>query len=323
MVKKRHDMPTILDLAYQAPPGTPAGVEVLTLAGLRTRAPEGMLPAPQRLDFHQIIAVDSGTTVHTVDFTGHRLEAGSVLWVRPGQVQQHGDVSAIEGTVILVQPGFLPPGTAVAAVADDPFRPVLLRPAGEDREAIFCAVRHLAADFRTGAGLPADVHREILRHLLSALVLRLDRIDAAERSAAPADAFVRFRAAVERDFARSHRVADYAQALGYSPRTLARATLAAAGVGAKEFVDRRVMLEAKRLLAHSGLPAARIAERLGFDDAANFAKFFQHREGVAPGAFRAALRDPAPVTARTAGASGSTAAAPPPSCAPRRARPPR
>ncbi|MFF4409633.1 helix-turn-helix domain-containing protein [Streptoverticillium reticulum] len=323
MVKKRHDAPEILDLVYQAPPGTPAGVEVLTLAELRARAPEGMLPLPQRLDFHQIIAVDSGSTVHTVDFTGHRLRAGSVLWVRPGQVQQHGDVSAIEGTVILVQPGFLPPGTAVAAVADDPFRPVLLRPQGDDREAVFCAVRHLAADYRTGAGLPAGVHGEILRHLLSALVLRLDGIAAPEGGAAPApaDAFVRFRAAVERDFAHSHRVADYAQALGYSPRTLARATLAAAGVGAKEFVDRRVMLEAKRLLAHSGLPAVRIAGRLGFDDAANFAKFFQHREGLAPGAFRAALRGPGPVIPRSADASGSTAAAPPPSCAPRRSRP--
>ncbi|KOG90185.1 transcriptional regulator, partial [Streptomyces varsoviensis] len=68
-----------------------------------------------------------------------------------------------------------------------------------------------------------------------------------------------FRAAVERGFATSHRVADYARTLGYSPRTLSHASLAAAGVGAKEFIDRRVVLEAKRLLAHSELPAARIA----------------------------------------------------------------
>ncbi len=49
-------------------------------------------------------------------------------------------------------------------------------------------------------------------------------------------------------------------------------------------------LEAKRLLAHSDLPAARIADRLGFDDAANFSKFFRQRTGLAPGAFRTALR---------------------------------
>ncbi len=293
MVKKRHVAPNgeIVDLAYAAPPGTPAGVEVLTLAALRDRAPEGLLARPQRLDFHQIITVDSGSAAHTVDFTTHALDAGAVLWVRPGQVQGFGDVAALEGTVVLVQPGFLPPGTAVSEAADDPFRPVLWRPVGDDREAVFCAVRHLATDFRTGSRLPPDLHADVLRHLLSVLVLRLTHVTAAASGTpAPGDAFVRFRAAVERDFARLHRVADYARALGYSSRTLSRATLAAAGVGAKEFVDRRVMLEAKRLLAHSELPAARIAERLGFDDAANFSKFFHHRAGLSPGAFRSSTR---------------------------------
>ncbi|MCD9143935.1 helix-turn-helix domain-containing protein [Streptomyces albireticuli] len=296
MVKKRHERhEEIVELAYKAPPGTPAGVEVMTLAELRRRAPEGLLVKPQRLDFHQIIAVRSGAAEHTVDFTGHWLEAGSVLWVRPGQVQQFGEGrpgSEPEGVVVLVQPGFLPSGTAVAAVADDPFRPVLWQPVGPDREAVFCAVGHLESDFRTGGGLPADVHTDVLRHLLSALVLRLAHLSAHAGSSVPApgDTFVRFRAAVERDFATHHRVADYARALGYSTRTLARASLCAAGVGAKEFIDRRVMLEAKRLLAHSDLPAARIAGRVGFDDPANFSKFFHHREGCSPGAFRTALR---------------------------------
>ncbi|MBP2403784.1 helix-turn-helix domain-containing protein [Streptomyces syringium] len=305
-MKKRHDCsqpyegdgdggrPAVVELTYRAPPGTPAGVEVMTLAELRARAPEGLLAMPQRLDFHQIVVVRSGSAGHTVDFTGYWLEAGSVLWVRPGQVQQFGEVTGIEGDVVLVQPGFLSPGTAVAAVADDPFRPVLWRPVGEDHEAVFRAVGHLAADFRTGGALPADVHTDVLRHLLSVLVLRLAHLTAPVGSGVPApgDAFLRFRAAVERDFADRHRVADYARRLGYSTRTLSRATLAAAGVGAKEFIDRRVMLEAKRLLAHSELPAARIAGRLGFDDAANFSKFFQHRAGLSPGAFRAALRPP-------------------------------
>ncbi|MFF4157042.1 helix-turn-helix domain-containing protein [Streptomyces sp. NPDC001678] len=299
MVKKRHTAPCasvesdggILELAYEPPPGAPPGLEVMTVAELRERAAEGLLHRPQRLDFHQIVAVDAGSAVHTVDFRTHTLDAGSVLWVRPGQVQQFGDVDAIEGTVVLVQPGFIPPGTAVSEAADDPFGPVLWRPGGEDREAVFCAVRHLATDYRTGERLASAVRTEVLRHLFSVLVLRLTHASAPVSGLpAPGDAFMRFRAAVERDFAAHRRVADYARALGYAPRTLSRATLAAAGVGAKEFVDRRVMLEAKRLLAHSELPAARIAERLGFADAANFSKFFQQRAGDTPGAFRTALR---------------------------------
>ncbi|WP_238782687.1 AraC family transcriptional regulator [Streptomyces monomycini] len=107
------------------------------------------------------------------------------------------------------------------------------------------------------------------------------------------ETFLRFRDAVERGFTRSRRVEDYARALGYSPRTLSRATAAATGVGAKEFIDRRVVLEAKRLLAHGDQTAARIAVRLGFADAANFAKFFQHRTGSTPISFRTEVRGPA------------------------------
>ncbi len=163
---------------------------------------------------------------------------------------------------------------------------------GPDLAAVNRAVDHLAAEFGCGRGLPAEVHTEVLRHLFTVLVLRLAYLTAPVGSSvpAPSETFERFRAAVEREFATSHRVADYARALGYSPRSLSRASLAAAGVGAKEFIDCRVVLESKRLLAHSELPAARIADRLGFDDAANFSKFFAHRTGLSPGAFRASLK---------------------------------
>ncbi|MEV0263097.1 AraC family transcriptional regulator [Streptomyces sp. NPDC050617] len=316
MVKKRHDLSgaqdaDIVELAYQAPPGTPAGLEVMTFAELRSRAPEGLLRRPQRLDFHQLLVVRSGSAAHTVDFTGYALVPGSVLWVRPGQVQSFDEASStdngtdngtdsgtdtVDGYVVLAQPGFLPPGTAAAAKAEDPFRPVLWQPVGPDLAAVNRAVDHLAAEFGCGRGLPAEVHTDVLRHLFTVLVLRLAHLTAPVGSSvpAPSETFERFRAAVEREFATSHRVADYARALGYSPRTLSRASLAAAGVGAKEFIDCRVVLEAKRLLAHSELPAARIADRLGFDDAANFSKFFTHRTGLSPGAFRASLKPPSP-----------------------------
>ncbi|GGS99147.1 helix-turn-helix transcriptional regulator [Streptomyces janthinus] len=91
---------------------------------------------------------------------------------------------------------------------------------------------------------------------------------------------------MERDFAHTRRVEDYAETLGYSARPLSRATLTAVGLGAKEFIDRRVVLEAKRLLAHSDQSAARIADRLGFSSATHFSKYFHHRTGRTLIAFR-------------------------------------
>ncbi|MCX5113465.1 helix-turn-helix transcriptional regulator [Streptomyces sp. NBC_00378] len=100
---------------------------------------------------------------------------------------------------------------------------------------------------------------------------------------------------MERDYTRVRDVGHYARALGYAPRTLARAALDAAGVGAKKFIDRRVVLEAKRLLVHGDEPVAQVAARVCFLDASNFVKYFTQRTDTTPAAFRTRFR-PGPRT---------------------------
>ncbi|NSC24884.1 helix-turn-helix domain-containing protein [Streptomyces albus subsp. chlorinus] len=299
MVRNGHTTAPIPELPYAPPPGVPTtGVEVMTLSDLRDRAAASgqRLSDPQRPGFHQLFAVEDGTLRQAVDFTDRTTPPGGWLWVRPGQVQQYGDLSGVEGTLVLFQPTFPDPATAAAVGLDEASGAVARHPVAEHARAVRLALDHLRFEFAAGAHAhAADAHTEVLRHLLAALLLRLLRLTEADGGTpdpghATSDAFRRFRAAVERDFARSRRVTDYAHALGYSARTLSRATHAAAGVGAKEFIDRRVILEAKRLLAHTDHSAARVATALGFADATNFAKFFHQRTGQAPGAFRAAVR---------------------------------
>ncbi|MDX2293614.1 MULTISPECIES: helix-turn-helix transcriptional regulator [Streptomyces] len=293
MAKKRHGVESeIPEVSFLAPVGTPAGVEVLALTDLRRRVPVERLAVPRRPDFHHLVTLTGGTLRHTVDFTAHLLEPGAWLWVRPGQVQQWGDLAHAEGTLILFRQDFLDPATSAGARVEDPHAAVLLRPLSGDAAALRLAADHLAAEFRALGQLPLEVHTAALRHLLAVLVLRLAHLTAPVGAAVPeADTtYVRFRDAVERDFARTRRVEDYAGALGYSARTLSRATLAFAGVGAKEFVDRRVVLEAKRLLAHSDQTAARIADHLGFSSATHFSKYFHQRTGQTPIAFRETVR---------------------------------
>ncbi|HEX6340439.1 AraC family transcriptional regulator [Umezawaea sp.] len=290
MVKNRHAAPR--EIAFTAPAGTPSGVEVLSLADLRSRVPPGSLAVPLRLTFHHLLTLTDGSLTHTVDFTDHVLEPGAWLWTRPGQVQQWSDPGRAEGTLVLFEQDFLDAATTTAARLDDPHAPVLHTPTGEDVTALRTAVDHLTGEFHAFGRLPLAVHTLALRHLLSALVLRLAHLgaDAGRPSPHPGEAFLRFRDAVEEGFGRSRRVEDYALLLGYSPRTLSRAALAATGVGAKEFIDRRVVLEAKRLLAHGDESAARVASRLGFSSATNFSKFFLQRTGRSPLAFRSGTR---------------------------------
>ncbi|MFD5160875.1 helix-turn-helix domain-containing protein [Streptomyces hawaiiensis] len=273
---------------FNARVGTPAGVEVMSLSEFRRRG-GGWFTTPQRPDFHHLIATVSGTLQQEVDFTTYDATPGSWLWVRPGQVQRWGDLSEVEGHLVLFESDFLDPATVVAARLEMPGSPVQYF--AVDDHAVDLAIEHLCHEFDAVGASPLDVHIAILRHLLSVLVLRLaDRPSGLPNAMEGSETFRRFREAVERDFTKTHQVADYARALGYSPRTLRRATASAVGTNAKEFIDERVMLEAKRRLAHSDEPAARVAAHLGFSSATNFTKYFQSRAGQSPIQFRNAAR---------------------------------
>ncbi|GAA2476270.1 helix-turn-helix domain-containing protein [Winogradskya humida] len=273
MVKKRQD--AIPEIGFAPPAGSPAGVEVMTLGELHARG-HATLGEAHRPAFHHLLTPSRGTLWHTVDFTGYAVTPGTWLWVRPGQVQQWGDLRGADGTLILFEADFLDSATAAQARLNDPHAPVLYD-AGDDGG--------LAGTF--AQSWPVGVREAILRHLLCALVLRLSHGTAhPERT----DVFTRFQQAVERDFARTRRLEDYARRLGYSTRTVSRATQAAAGLNAKDFIDRRVVLEARRLLAHSDHTAAQVAARLGFTSATNFSKYFHQRTGATPLGFRAIMR---------------------------------
>ncbi|WP_371870161.1 helix-turn-helix domain-containing protein [Ornithinimicrobium tianjinense] len=248
-------------------------------------------PWAQRPDFHLLLTVDEGVVWHMVDFHEYAVADGAWLWVRPGQVQRFGDLEGASGRVVMFPPDTLPPTSSTGTVLDDPFGPVLLTPSGADARAIREALDHLSAEFGS-AGIPAPARSAILRHLLAVLVLRLTNLSAPVGTPRGdhAEAFLRFRDAVEQGFAEHRDVAHYAWRLGYSQRTLTRAVVAAVGVGAKEFIDRRVVLEAKRLLAHTDDPAASVAARLGFPDASNFVKYFALRAGLTPTRFRQQFR---------------------------------
>ncbi|WP_181805389.1 helix-turn-helix transcriptional regulator [Streptomyces shenzhenensis] len=129
--------------------------------------------------------------------------------------------------------------------------------------------------------------KETLRNLLSVILIRLVQLVEPRQGRSGGSApFQVFRQAVEEDFHRTHRVGDYAARLGYSPRTLTRATRAALGCGAKRYIDDRVLLEAKRLLIHTSLPPADIGGRIGFSHPTVFSAFFRQHTGMTPTEFR-------------------------------------
>ncbi|NSC25454.1 AraC family transcriptional regulator [Streptomyces albus subsp. chlorinus] len=278
----------VRQLRYLPAVGSPYGVEVMDLAALRSMDARRRRALPQRPDFHVLALIGSGTGSHEADFSGYRLGAGSAVWIRPGMVHRWSDIDACDGPLVLFRPGFLPGFSAEEATA-----PACWHMDDQRLELALLAAEHLAREHRAAVRAPSPASPALLSHLLAALLLRAlpdtpAPTDAARAGRGATEVFRAYRDAVEEHFATWHRVADYARTLGYDVRTLTRATRAAAGTGAKTFLDQRILLEAKRLLAHTDLPVTACARRLGFRDLGNFTTFFRRQAGTPPAAWRAA-----------------------------------
>lgn len=279
----------IAEVNFRPPRRQPLGVEALTLAELRRREDPARLRAPHRVEFHQVLLVTAGRGRHTVDFVDYPCVRGTLLWVQPGQVQRYGLQAGLEARLVLFTPAFpLHPAGAGPEGAVRP-GPVHRQLDGAERATIGTVLDQIAAECARPDG---SVSAELLQHLVAVLLLHLDRL--AEGGAggagggrrAAGETYARFRQELERSYRTTRRAGVYAARLGYGVKTLSRVCLDATGHPVKQVIDARVVLEAKRLLAHTDEPVARISRQLGFSEATNFGKFFARHAGATPAAFR-------------------------------------
>lgn len=262
------------------------GIEITDLAALQSRVADGTLQRVHRADFHSLILITEGSGEHTVDFVAHPCRQGTLLWVRPGQVQRFTEPGRMNGTHLLFTPAFPAPTTAIGHLVDDWSRPSCWQlGTGGDFTTTSALLSRLRAEYTR----PQGPSRDILRLLLAALLLHIDRLPDHGTHTDPhlgGEVYARFRTEVERSYATTRRAEDYADRLGYSVKTLTRACRAATGQSVKQAIDARVALQAQRLLAHTDEPVAVIARRLGFSEPTNFGKFFARHCGTSPGDFR-------------------------------------
>jgi len=87
---------------------------------------------------------------------------------------------------------------------------------------------------------------------------------------------------VETHFREKHRVADYADLLYKSPKTLANLFAKFNNLSPSMVINQRIILETKRLLRFSDKHLSEISEELGFAETSHFSKFFKKQVGISP-----------------------------------------
>ena len=227
-------------------------IEVLDFGDLVSRMGDRHVGAAQRPRFEMLILVREGSGGHIVDFDSVALRAGRMVAIRPGQVQPWVTTSRVDASVVLARP-------EVRRLRDDQVgSPACALDAGSLRTAIDL-VEALDREQRHFASDEATVR--VMIDLYSALVRIFERASPTGTGDRLPEASLAFRSAIDADPSPSCGV-----------------------------LGQRLLLEARRHLAHTDEPVARVATVLGFADAPAFNKFFRRLTGDLPSQFRAGLR---------------------------------
>lgn len=253
--------------------------------------------APHRHDGQlQILYLLQGAGEVLLEGERVRAEAPCVVYI-PAQIV-HGFhwAGQVEGHVITA---LQPPLESIARVLSPALLPQLQNPHviplphwedGEDPlRPLFLALHQEYHD-------RAREHVACSMSLLLALTIHIFRVALAD-SSQPAPAQGRrsqqlraFRERVDAHF-RTHRpVNDYASELGMTVATLGRLCQEQLGMSPMAVINARLVLEAKRELAHSRQSIKAIAHDLGFSDMGYFSRFFRKNTQLTPSEFREAAQ---------------------------------
>ncbi|GAA1091639.1 helix-turn-helix domain-containing protein [Nocardiopsis composta] len=243
---------------------------------------------PHRHTFHEIVHVTAGTGEHVIDLHRWPIAPPNLGVLAAGQVHHWAGARGVDGHVVLLEDAFL---------LDRPDDRELLRrlAAGRPWQALAPEAAAEAAgvlgemlhEFRARRPGMASVLRAYLHILLTRAARSADRgpaVPASPGADAPAERFLRLLDGP--GAAAGMSVAEAAAGLGVTPGHLADAVKRATGRTPGELLRGARTLEAKRLLAGTGMTVAAVARAVGFADPAYFCRFFRRETGTSPGEFR-------------------------------------
>jgi AraC family transcriptional activator of pobA len=243
--------------------------------------------SPHRHDrLHQVLLLQSGGGVASLDGASHMLSAGSLVNVPPGHVHAFRFKQGTKGWVATLADELLDDILAhVGDVRSDLGRLCVVTA----EPAVQGVMQQIWQEFSARSKARALVLRGLSATLLGYVARTIAEETQAPANTPESNLVPRFRELIELHFLERWGVADYARALAVSPTHLSRVARVATGNSALRLIEARTLREARRHLAYTHLNIASIAYAMGYADPAHFSRVFSRDAGLSPRAFRAQL----------------------------------
>jgi AraC-like DNA-binding protein len=257
----------------------------------------GIADNPHRHNYYTVIWSFTATGKHIIDFKEYGIFPDHIFFVSPEQVHQIITDPGPTGYVILFTPEFLErnsirPDFIVNLKLfqkSDETPPLPL--SGKMSETLRIFADQMLAAFRSDYELRFETIGAYLKLFLIECNGHCSLSDESNsQNVEVGKTLVRnFRDIVEKHFTEWHQVKDYAEALYVTPNYLNEVIKSAMNISAKEYIQNRLLLEAKRMAVFTVKSSKEIGFELGFEDPSHFSKFFRTNSGISLMDFKASI----------------------------------
>jgi AraC family transcriptional regulator, transcriptional activator of pobA len=279
-------------IKYDFKAGLPQEFEILDIAST-FKAHRDILTTTHRTGFYHIIWFQQGSPTHLVDFNPIEIKPNTLLFLNKDTVQRFDDKTKFEGKAILFTDSFFCKTEADtkylrnSILFNDLFSISQIQAMRQTK--LFADLLQQMTDELQN---PKDNSQaDILRNLLHNFLLYSERERRKQnfteiKKGADLDYVMLLKDLLEVNFKNQKQVNYYAKQIVITEKRLNQATTRVLGKSPKEIIDDRVILEAKRILAHTTESVKEIAYHLGFEEPTNFIKYFKKHATITPTEFR-------------------------------------
>ncbi len=277
---------------YTFKQGLPQEFELASIGQLFYEHSE-KLTTSHRTGFYHILWFQKGSPIHLVDFNPVKVKPNTILFLNKDTVQRFDKKGGFDGKAILFTDNFFcKTENDIKFLRSSILFNDLISVSQiqlSKKASLFVDLFHL---METELENEKDASQsDILKNLLHNFLLLSERERRKQgfteiKKGADLDYVMLFKDLLETNYRKLKRVSNYAKKISVTGKRLNQATSKILDKSPKQMIDERVMLEAKRLLAHTNESVKEIGFDLGFDEPTNFIKYFRKHSNSTPVEFR-------------------------------------
>ncbi|GJM28404.1 MAG: AraC family transcriptional regulator [Cyclobacteriaceae bacterium] len=253
----------------------------------------GKVDEPHRHNYYTVLLIKKAKGLHKIDFNTYHLSNKQIFFVAPGQVHQVIETEKSSGFAMTFSNNFLVENSIPLSFINslNLFQNYGQSPPLLPNKEQFDTIEQFTNQIFKLFNSDVKMKNLSIGSFLKLLLIESNNICAINPIELDTDTswvnLIRgFKNAVDNNYKREHSTTYYANELHITPDHLNRTFKVKVGKTAKEYIQARIITEAKRLLYFTDLTNKEVAYELGFNEPANFSAFFKKHTQLSPSNFK-------------------------------------